>query len=207
MTNEQGRGVIPFDEANSGCRSACVEGSGNGVHHFEIELRISARGRREQIPRHEKVGRERVGDALRRRFFVLWPGFLDPADERLALMMSPVPNFMRERKSLALKRTILADRDDRGIVAPDDPGFAALELAEPDTRSEVKGDSLEVDLPGFANAQIVKEPLCRREPLHERPPFSSSGGKTPSSSRSCNIPRTSASESSSSLRAASVSFT
>ena len=43
MTNEQGRGVIPIDEANGGCCSACVEHSGDGVHAADCQpLRAEA---------------------------------------------------------------------------------------------------------------------------------------------------------------------
>jgi hypothetical protein len=45
----------------------------------------------------------------------------------------------------------MANGDDRGVVASDDPRFAALKPTELDAGSEMKGYGLKVDFLGFAD--------------------------------------------------------
>ena len=95
MTHEEARGVTKIDKANGRGCEARPEYAGDVGDGFEIQLRIRARGRREEVFRHEEISPKCVGDPFGRHF-VLWSPFLHPANERLASVMRPMADFMRE---------------------------------------------------------------------------------------------------------------
>jgi len=76
-------------------------------------------------------------------------------------------NFVRKRKALAPSGTILANRNDRGVVAPDDPRLATFQPSETHTRASIEGNSLKVDLVRFRDPQFLKVPLGRSETRHD----------------------------------------
>ena len=95
MTHEQSRRVIPIDEANGRGGQAGPKDARDLGDSFEVQLRICAGNRREKIFRHEKISSKGVGDPFRRHS-VLWPPFIDPADQRLPSMMLPMTDFVGE---------------------------------------------------------------------------------------------------------------
>ncbi len=145
MTDKQGGGMAALNKADGGRRAARMKDVGNIADGLKIQLGIRPLGRGEQIARHEKVGRKVVGNAFRRHL-VLRTGFLDPADECLAFVMGPVADLVRKRKSLTPIGTILAYRDDGGVVATDYPHLASLKFAKADAGAKMKCYSLKIDL-------------------------------------------------------------
>ena len=95
MTDKQGRGVPSVDKANGRARQACPKYPRDGGDSFEVQLRIRAGDRCEEVFRHEEIGRECVGDPLGRHLVQRSP-FIDPANERLASMISPMADFVGE---------------------------------------------------------------------------------------------------------------
>jgi hypothetical protein len=56
-------------------------------------------------------------------------------------------------------RTILTDRDDSSVVAPDDPRLASIKFAESNTRAKMERYSLKIDLFRLGDPQFLKQTL------------------------------------------------
>jgi hypothetical protein len=145
MADKQGRGVIPFDKANSGRRLAGVKDVGKGAHGLEVEFRLLPRGRSEEVLRHDKIGGIGVRNTLG-RCRIAWSEFFCPTDERLAAMVVPMPQFVRDWKTLATIGTALVDGDNSRIVAADDPCLESIKRTLSDASTKVKRYRLKVDL-------------------------------------------------------------
>jgi hypothetical protein len=81
--------------------------------------------------------------------------------------MGPVSDLVRKRKSLAPVRTILADRDDGGVVASNDPRLASIKFTKADTSAKMKRYSLKIDLFRLGDPQFLKQTLGWCEIRHE----------------------------------------
>jgi hypothetical protein len=66
MTNKQSRRVFTLDKADSSRWSTCVKNVGDIAHSFEIQFRVDAGRRVEQIARHKKISRVVIRNVLRR---------------------------------------------------------------------------------------------------------------------------------------------
>ena len=73
--------------------------------------------------------------------------------------MVPMPEFMRHRKTLALRGDTGVDSYDRPILAADDTSLAGVEFPVLHLSAEHPGDGLDVDLVGLFNTEPLQKPF------------------------------------------------
>lgn len=115
--------------------------------------------------RHEKVRREVISNAFQRHS-LLGAGFLNSAHECLALVINPVTNLVRQRKSLAPVRAVLTNRDDGGVITPDDRRLAPVKFAKANRGAQMKCYGLKIDLSWLCDSQFLKQTLGWSEMRH-----------------------------------------
>jgi hypothetical protein len=100
--------MVALHEADGRGSKAGIEDIGQGIHCLEGQLVLLLGEWMEKIVRHQKICGIGVGDALR------YEGTLSAlyaTSQRSTTMVMPVPQLVRDRKSLAAGWTRAIDRD------------------------------------------------------------------------------------------------
>jgi hypothetical protein len=81
-------------------------------------------------------------------------------------MVTPVSQFVRNRKSIASVGTAGIDCDDGLVAVAYDPRFAPVERLSADPRAHMVRDGLKVDFPRLRNAELLEKTFGRADLRH-----------------------------------------
>jgi hypothetical protein len=73
---------------------------------------------------------------------------------------------VRQRKSLAPVGAVLTNRDNGGVIAPDDPRLAPIKFAKANAGAQMKRYGLKIDPFRLRDPQFLKQTLGRSELRH-----------------------------------------